>query len=61
MTDVWEISQRRTDGEDTDYSSIVLASEFQVLLYPLQVLNTVNDVMISTIISSEDLLHYALL
>ena len=55
MIDVWEISQRRTDSEDNDCSSIGLASEFQVLLYSPQVLNPAYDVMIFTLILFEDL------
>ena len=55
VTDVWYISQKRTDSEYKDCSSIGFASEFQVLLYAPLVLNTVDSVMISTLISFGDL------
>ena len=55
VTDVWEISQMRVDSEDKDWSSVGLALEFQVILHPNWVLNPDNAVMISTLISFEDL------
>ena len=55
MIDVWEIIRRRTGSEYKDYTSIGLASELQVVLYSPWVLNPANSVMISTVISFEDL------
>ena len=52
---VWDISQMRTDLEVNYYSSVVLASEFQVLLYYPWFFNSSYAVMISTLTSFEDL------
>ena len=55
VTEVWDISQMRTDLEVNYYSSVVLASEFQVLLYYPWFFNSSYAVMISTLTSFEDL------
>ena len=55
VTNVYEISRRRTDYEDKDWSYVGLESEFQVILYSPWVLNPANSVMISTLIYFEDL------
>ena len=55
VTDVLEIRRSRTDLEDKDCSFIVLTSEFQVLLYSRWIFNRADFVMITTLISFEDL------
>ena len=55
MTDVWEISQRRIYSYEIYCSYVELASEFKILLYFFKGFNPTDAVMISTLISFDDL------